>query len=154
MTRPPLSKERLADGRYRIELKRAWRDGTTAIVLEGVERVGRLAALVPPPRAHLTRYFGVFAPRAALRTAVVPKPTPMAPESIAPAAADGDDQGSGRRQRRLSWAKLLRRVFSVDVLPCPGCSSRLQRVEWCTHPERIRAVLARAGPGVSALTPV
>ena len=75
--RPPLSKSRLekqADGRYRIRLKKAWSDGSTHIVLDGIELLGRLAALVPPPRAPLTRYFGVFAPKAALRREVVPKP--------------------------------------------------------------------------------
>ena len=77
MLRPPLSKDRIelrAAGRYRIRLKKPWRDGTTDIVLDGPELVGRLAALVPPPRAHLTGYFGVFAPRAKLRRLVVPQP--------------------------------------------------------------------------------
>ncbi len=70
VTRPPLSKRRLMrqeDGRYRIALKAPWRDGTTHLVLDGPELVGWLAALVPPPRFHLTRYFGAFAPRSKLR---------------------------------------------------------------------------------------
>ncbi len=44
-----------------------YRDGTTHIVLEPADFMARLAALVPPPRAHLTRFHGVFAPHAALR---------------------------------------------------------------------------------------
>jgi hypothetical protein len=34
--------------------------------------MARLAALVPPPRMHLTRYHGVFAPHSELRAAVTP----------------------------------------------------------------------------------
>jgi CheY-like chemotaxis protein len=34
----------------------------------------RLAALVPPLRANLVRYFGVFAPNARFRPSVVPAP--------------------------------------------------------------------------------
>lgn len=34
--------------------------------------IARLAALVPPPRVHLTRFHGVFAANAALRAAVTP----------------------------------------------------------------------------------
>jgi hypothetical protein len=148
MLRPPLAKdriERLADGRYRIRLKKPWRDGTTDLVLEGVELVGRLAALVPPPRAHLTRYYGVFAPRARLRRLVVPARR----DAVGCQAPTGPEQaGEPARQhkRRTSWAALLARVFAVDVLACPRCSSRMQRVEWCTHPTRIRAVLAATGP--------
>jgi len=46
--------------------------GTTHIVLEPLDMMARLAALVPPPLMHLTRYHGVFAPHGRLRTAVTP----------------------------------------------------------------------------------
>jgi hypothetical protein len=69
------STERLAltaQGQVRYRLKTPYRDGTTHLVLEPADFMARLAALVPPPRAHLTRYHGVFAPHAALRAAVTP----------------------------------------------------------------------------------
>ncbi|MDB4915875.1 MAG: putative transposase, partial [Gemmatimonadetes bacterium] len=62
---PPIATERLArltDGRLALQLNRPWRDGTTAFVLTPHALIERLVALVPRPRAHLTRYFGVFAP--------------------------------------------------------------------------------------------
>ncbi len=37
-----------------------------------LDLMARLAALVPPPRMHLTRYHGVFAPHSKLRAAVTP----------------------------------------------------------------------------------
>jgi len=37
------------------------RDGTTHVLFEPLDFLARLAALVPPPRLHLTRYHGVFA---------------------------------------------------------------------------------------------
>jgi hypothetical protein len=64
LARPPLAADRLArleDGRLELQLKCAWRDGTTSFVLTPHELIERLVALVPRPRAHLTRYFGVFA---------------------------------------------------------------------------------------------
>jgi len=75
VSRPPVSVERLtltAQGQVRYRLKTPCRDGSTHIVLEPVDFIARLAALVPPPRAHLTRFHGVFAPHAALRAAVTP----------------------------------------------------------------------------------
>jgi hypothetical protein len=35
--------------------------------------MARLAALVPPPRVHTVRYFGVFSSHARLRARVVPE---------------------------------------------------------------------------------
>jgi hypothetical protein len=155
--RPPLSRSRLerqADGRYRIRLKKAWSDGSTHIVLEGLELLGRLAALVPPPRVHLTRYYGVFAPRSKLRREVVPKPADKeevvndCKQEHGPWQAENDREQQQRRQRRYSWSQLLARVFAIDVLRCDRCGSRMQRVEWLTQPARIRSLLAATGPPV------
>ena len=152
MLRPPLSKSRLErqpDGRYRIWLKKPWRDGTKAVVLDGPELLGRLAALVPPPRAHLTRYLGVFAQRAALRNEVIPNAKPNHSNTGCMHAADTEKASEKKRQHRLSWSQLLSRVFAIDVLACDRCGSRMQRVEWCLRAERIKAVLGDAtGPPV------
>ncbi len=36
--------------------------------------LARLCALVPPPGAHTVRYYGVLAPRHALRARIIPTP--------------------------------------------------------------------------------
>jgi len=46
---------------FRYALRTPCRAGTAHIVLEPLERMARLAALLPPPRMHLRRYHGVFA---------------------------------------------------------------------------------------------
>ena len=51
--RPPVTSERIAltaDGCVRVALRRPWADGTTHIVFDPVELLGRLAVLVPWPR--------------------------------------------------------------------------------------------------------
>ncbi len=75
VSRPPVASERLAltaSGQVRYTLKTPYRDGTTHIVLEPLDLMARLAALVPPPRMRLTRFHGVFAPHSKLRAAVTP----------------------------------------------------------------------------------
>ena len=75
VSRPPVASERLAltaSGQVRYTLKTPYRDGTTHIVLEPLDLMARLAALVPTPRMHLTRYHGVFAPHSQYRSAVTP----------------------------------------------------------------------------------
>ena len=51
--------------------KKAWRDGTHAVVLSPEDLIARLCALVPPPRFHLIRYLGVLAGHSSLRADVV-----------------------------------------------------------------------------------
>jgi hypothetical protein len=84
--RPPVTLDRLEaqpDGRLAYRLKTPWRDGTTHILMERHELLERLAPLIPPPRAHQTRYYGILAPCASGRSQVVPS------ESGASAADDG-----------------------------------------------------------------
>lgn len=79
--RPPVAQEGIhlaEDGQVRLSLRRPWRDGTTALVFDPVEFLGRLAVLVPRPRIDLVLYHGVLGPRAARRAEVVPQPSPDA----------------------------------------------------------------------------
>ena len=54
-------------GQVVLQLKSAFKDGTTHIVMSPLELMQRLAALVPRPRLHLIRFHGVLAPNAKLR---------------------------------------------------------------------------------------
>jgi len=63
LARPPIAQDRLeltTDGRVRYTMKKAWRDGTHALLLEPLDLIGRLCAMVPPPRVHMIRFHGVL----------------------------------------------------------------------------------------------
>src|SRR5947199_5160646 len=45
------------------------------------------------------------------------------------------------RPRNYSWAELLHRVFSIDVLECASCGGRLRIVAAIHPPEAIRRIL-------------
>ena len=52
--RPPLATERLEelpDGRLKYAFRHPWRDGTAAIIMDPLDFLARLAALVPPRAA-------------------------------------------------------------------------------------------------------
>jgi hypothetical protein len=116
ITRPALANERVrtnAAGQVVLKLKTAWRDGTTHLAMSPLKFMQRLAALVPRPRLHLIRFHGVLAPNAKLLAQVVPKEA-EAPAQAAP-PADCEANCAHHRPVRLSWAKLLKRVFEIDV---------------------------------------
>ena len=56
-----------SDGQVCLQLRQRWADGTTQLVFDPVEFLGRLAVLVPRPRINLVLYHGVLGPRAAWR---------------------------------------------------------------------------------------
>lgn len=73
--RPAFSLERLSelgDGRVAYELRKPRKNGATHLVMTPVQLLGRLAAVVPPPRYPLLRFAGVLGPSSPWRASVVP----------------------------------------------------------------------------------
>jgi len=83
-----------------------------------LEFMQRLAALVPRPRLHLTRFHGVLAPNAKLRAAIVPGP---AQDASVPSGEHAHGAPA-----RMGWARLLRRVFDLDLEHCPRCGGDMK----------------------------
>jgi hypothetical protein len=128
ITRPALSDERVqlnGAGHVELKLKTPWRDGTTHLVVSPLEFTQRLVALVPRPRLHLIRFHGVLAPNAKLRAFVVPQrpPDQEKPATEAAAAAGCEAETVQARPNRISWARLLKRVFDIDMQHCPNCGA-------------------------------
>lgn len=140
VSRPPVSMERLdltAQGQVRYRLKTPYRDGTTHIVLEPVDFIARLAALVPPPRVHLTRFHGVLAAHAALRSAITPAGRGAGARREAAAAPR-----VAAEEARMSWARRLKRVFAIEIEQCVRCGGRLKVIASIEEPELIERILA------------
>jgi hypothetical protein len=109
-------------GQVELKLKTPWRDGTTHLVMSPLEFMQRLAALVPRPRLHLIRFHGVLAPNAKLRPLVVPQGLHVQEAaSEAAVAAECEVESLQPRPNRISWARLLKRVFDIDMQHCPNC---------------------------------
>jgi hypothetical protein len=103
----------------------------------------RLAALVPRPRLHLIRFHGVLAPNAKLRELVVPQE----PESPAQEAKPAECEANCAHHRsvRLSWAKLLKRVFELDLERCPNCGGELKVIAAILEQAVIEKILTHLG---------
>src|SRR5713101_7976386 len=117
-----------------LQLKSPYRDGTTHIVMSPLEFMQRLAALVPRPRLHLIRFHGVLVPHATLRAAIVASPVHQATEHAA-------DHAHGS-PARMSWARLLKRVFDLDIEHCPRCGGTLKIIAAIVDPPVIAQILA------------
>ena len=141
VSRPPVATEQLSltERRHvRCALKTPYRDGTTHVIFEPEDFIARLAALVPKPRAHLTRYHAVFAPASPDRARVVPR-TRAAASECGEASATGRQRalvsGSGGEPAGRSLAshehsachlqrdaREERHVLQPSLPPrCPGC---------------------------------
>ena len=154
ITRPALADERVqtnAAGQVVLKLKTPWRDGTTHLVMSPLELMQRLAARdrrgaqapSPRPRLHLIRFHGVLAPNAKLRALVVPQEPEPPAQGVQ--AAECEASCAHHRPVRLSWARLLKRVFEIDMEHCPNCGGQLKIIAAILEQPVIEKILTHLG---------
>jgi len=71
-------------------------------------------------RLHLIRFHGVLAPNAKLRSQIVPAPPERAAET------SSEDPLAQSASPRITWARLLKRVFDIDIERCANCGGALK----------------------------
>jgi len=149
VTRPAIANERLTlnrAGDVVLRLKSPYKDGTTHIVMSPLEFMQRLAALVPRPRLNLIRFHGVLAPNAKLRSQIIPSRAVTEPDT----SDDSVDAPYHSPAARKSWARLLKRVFDIDVEHCPHCGGTVKIIAAIEEPSVIAKILAHLGLPVRA----
>ena len=141
------------------------------ITLTPLELIDRIAALVPPPRTHRHRYFGVLAPNSPHRAAVTAMAQSAAEQPVQPvqvqvqvqvqAQPASTDTGVGalgasnplptqaqptqpvppKRPAHYLWGVLIARIYEVFPLLCPLCGGQMRIIAFITYSADIRQIL-------------
>jgi hypothetical protein len=131
-------------------------------VMQPLELLTRLAALVPPPRHPLIRFHGALAPHSSWRATVVPadagpeKPKSCSSDRTEPRARKPQLQPNRNAalplppepalelSSRIPWAELPKRSHAGDALACP-CGGRLHFIALILDAEVAEAILQALG---------
>jgi hypothetical protein len=121
-----------------FQLKSPWADGTQALILSPAEIVEKLVALIPLPNAHSKRYFGVLSSHSKWRRQIILKPHVKKGLIATP---------DGQSSERMTWSKLLARVFKIDVIRCKKCRAKVNpaNLELVIEPALVAAILVALG---------
>ena len=132
--------------------------------LTPLDLVERIAALVPPPRTHRHRYFGVLAPNSPHRAAVTAMALPALAQQVT-AQAESTSTGLGapaptlagnavmptpepvqpKRPAHYLWAVLIARIYEVFPLLCPLCGGQMRLIAFVTEGTQIKKILNHIG---------
>jgi len=149
--RPPFAAERIEElDRHRLiyHLPKPGPDGRTQRILSPLELIERIAALVPPPRQHRHRYYGVLAPNAPLRAAVTALASEGPAVQLLPSAEPSAEESAATLHRspaRYLWAMLLARIYEVFPLTCPKCGTEMRIIAFITEAAPVQQILDHIG---------
>jgi len=130
------------------------------LILTPLELIDRIAALVPPPRTHRHRYFGVLAPNSPLRAAVTAMAQPPTRQTEPSNMSEGasavvalghaipttpEPAPPKRSPAHYLWAVLIARIYEVFALLCPLCGGQMRLIAFITEGVQIRRILEHIG---------
>ena len=131
--------------------------------LTPLELIERIAALVPPPRTHRHRYFGVLAPNSPHRAAVTALAQPAKQVVVQTEPATTGEGAPGvaplghaipptpelappkRSKAHYLWAVLIARIYEVFPLLCPKCGGQMRLIAFISVGTQIRKILDHIG---------
>ena len=88
----------------------------------------------------------MFAPASPDRAGIVPG------TRTAAAAANGEAAATGR-QRAMTWAQRLKRVFAIDIETCRQCGGKLRVIASIEEPAVIKRILEHLGDAAESVDP-
>ncbi len=106
-----------------------------SITISPVEFIEKIATLVPPPRIHRHRYFGVLAPNSSYREQVTSHASQSLDDgvititdSLKDISTESDDTSSIKKgtSSHYLWAILIARIYAVFPLICPDCGGQMK----------------------------
>jgi hypothetical protein len=104
-----------------------------------------ITASLPRVRSGEARWFATARPPAVDRSAEKPQPRNKANshslEASVPISEFTESDPPDLRERRLTWAELMLRVFQEDVLKCSKCGGRAAVISAITQPVVVAAIL-------------
>jgi len=91
----------------------------------------------------LEPHHGVLAPNAKLRSQIIPQlPQDNTDEETKDA---GVVACVGIRKQYMPWARLLKRVFNIDIEQCPHCDGKMKIIAAIEDPAIIAKILKHLG---------
>ncbi len=142
MIRCPLVLERLnwdaerAEVTYQARPKRSKGPSGAIARWDALEFIARITDHIPEPGQQLVRNWGYYANASRAK-----RRRESGIENSPEDNQHRQDSSDANRQRRLSWAKMIQKVYEVDPLLCTFCGGEIKIISFITKPKTIKKIL-------------
>ena len=124
--------------------------------------IAQLTQFIPPWGVRYVHYYGLYSSRCKARWQHWPHVARVAPtawkdshpEQLPTDIGHTNAQTIPQRACRSAWARLIAKIYEVDLLICPRCGSEMKLIALITNPPEVAKILrhliniGRAPPGL------
>jgi hypothetical protein len=142
MIRCPLVLERLswdaerAQVTYQPRAKRSKGQAAGLTRWDVLEFIARITDHIPETGQQLVRNWGYYANASRAK-----RRRESGTQNSNEDSQHGQDKSDANRQRRLSWAKMIQKVYEVDPLLCTFCGGEIKIISFITKSKTIKKIL-------------
>ena len=154
IVRPPLSLEKIHWDQEQDTV--TWKSSPSGYFrgrekhFSALDFIAQVTLHIPPRGRHLVRRYGLYSSRGRGTWKDRPALRARAPQhwygrqaAEPPTPTDAPkDQEVSTRSSRKAWARLLAKVYELDVMACPKCGSRMAVIAVILDPAEIRKIIA------------
>ena len=116
----------------------------------GLDFIARLTLHIPPKGRHLVRRYGVYSSRSRGTWKKRPALFLRAAEGWygweditgMEEAEESEEVSVSDKARRKAWARLLAKVYEIDIFTCPKCGGEMSVIAVIRNPDEIRGIIA------------
>lgn len=109
--------------------------------LDALDWIARVTSHIPAHHEQMVRYNGRYSNAARGKRRKQEAQPALYPSHGEPPREEDAQAESCSRERRRSWARLLRKIYEVDPLTCPRCGSLMEIISSIEQPHLIRRIL-------------
>ena len=105
-------------------------------IFDALEWLAAMCSHVPNKGEQMVRYYGYYS------NVSRGKRKMQAQDELIPSILD---PGGSSKERRKNWAKLIQKIYEVDPLTCPKCSSQMRVISVIDDEDVIKKILKHLG---------
>ena len=134
--RASFSQERMTYHRETGQVEYKSKDGSQAKVFDALEWLAAMCYHVPNKGEQMARYYGYYSNVSRGKRKMQDQ------DELIPSILD---PGGSSKERRKNWAKLIQKIYEVDPLTCPKCSSQMRVISVIDDEDVIKKILKHLG---------
>ena len=109
--------------------------------MDALDWIALVISHIPDVHEQMVRYYGRYSNASRGKRKKAKRQRLSQPSGASSSAESDSEVDRFSRERRRNWARLLKKIYEIDPLPCTQCGFTMQIIAFIEQPAVIRKIL-------------